>query len=175
MHGRGLSGTALRTWLERRIPRQIRIGFLIEQLPSPHNRVTLDRRTDGLGLPRPHIHYDVDDYTRRGMAAASSTASQAFALLGASEATTYEPTDPGYVTLDGAGYTYHGSGHAVGTHRMGDRPARPRWSTTASAARTTRTSTWSGWGSAPTIATSNPTLTLAALAFRTADALLEDL
>jgi choline dehydrogenase-like flavoprotein len=32
-----------------------------------------------------------------------------------------------------------------------------------------------GLGSAPTIATSNPTLTLAALAFRTADALLEDL
>jgi choline dehydrogenase-like flavoprotein len=174
VHGRGLSGTALRGWLERRFPRQIRLGFLFEQLPSPHNRVTLDRRTDGLGLPRPRIHYDVDDYTRRGMAAARSTASQAFAMLGAAEATAYEPTDPGYVTIDGQGFTYHGSGHNVGTHRMGDDPA------TSVVDDRQRSHDHEnlylvGLGSAPTIATSNPTLTLAALAFRTADALLEDL
>jgi choline dehydrogenase-like flavoprotein len=174
VHGRGLSGEALRTWLARRIPRQIRLGFLLEQLPSPHNRVTLDSRTDGLGLPRPRLHYDVDDYTRRGMAAARACASQAFALLGAAEATSYQPSDPGYVTLDGAGYTFHGSGHVVGTHRMGTKAA--------TSVVDDRQRSWEhenlyvvGAGSAPTIATSNPTLTLAALAFRTADSLLEDL
>ena len=174
VHQRGLSGEALRSWLARRIPRQIRLGFLLEQLPSPHNRVTLDRRTDGLGLPRPRIHYDLDDYTRRGFAAASSTASQAFALLGAAEATSYSEGDPGYVALDGAGYTFHGSGHVVGTHRMGSDPA--------SSVVDDRQRSWDhenlyvvGAGSAPTIATSNPTLTLAALAFRAADSMLDDL
>jgi choline dehydrogenase-like flavoprotein len=174
VHVRGLSGHALRSWLARRIPRQIRLGFLLEQLPSPHNRVTLDRRTDGLGLPRPSIHYDVDDYTRRGFAAARETASQAFALMGASEATTYNETDQGYVTLDGAGYTFHGSGHVVGTHRMGTDPA------TSVVDDVQRSHDHEnlyvvGAGSMPTIATSNPTLTLAALAFRSADAMLADL
>jgi len=174
VHGRGLSGAALRTWLARRIPRQIRLGFLLEQLPSPDNRVTLDSRTDGLGLPRPRLRYDLDGYTRRGMAAARECASQVFALLGAADATAYLPSDPGYVTLDGSGYTYHGSGHVVGTHRMGDDPA------TSVVDRDQRS--WDhenlyvvGAGSAPTIATSNPTLTLAALAFRSADAVLDDL
>jgi choline dehydrogenase-like flavoprotein len=174
VHGRGLSGAALRTWLARRIPRQIRIGFLLEQLPATGNRVTLDRRTDGLGLPRPRLRYDVDEYTRRGMAAARDCASQVFALLGAADATAYQPTDPGYVSLDGNGYTYHGSGHVVGTHRMGEDPA--------TSVVDDRQRSWDhenlfvvGAGSAPTIATSNPTLTLAALAFRTADALLDDL
>ena len=171
---RGLSGPALRAWLARRIPRQLRLGFLLEQLPSPHNRVTLDRRTDALGLPRPRLRYDVDDYTRRGMAAARACASQVFSLLGAEEATAYAPTDPGYVTYAGEGYTYHGSGHTVGTHRMGTDPAR--------SVVDDRQRSWDhenlyvvGAGSAPTIATSNPTLTLAAMALRSADSVLDDL
>ena len=174
VHGRGLSGTALRTWLARRIPRQIRLGFLLEQLPGPGNRVMLDRRTDGLGLPRPRIQYDLDTYTRRGMAAARDCATQVFSLLEAADATAYFPADPGYVTLDGAGYTYHGSGHLVGTHRMGDDPAE--------SVVDDRQRSWDhenlyvvGAGSSPTIATSNPTLTLAALALRAADGMLEDL
>jgi choline dehydrogenase-like flavoprotein len=174
VHGRGLSGRALRSWLARRIPRQIRLGFLLEQLPSPHNRVTLDRRTDGLGLPRPRLHYDLDGYTRRGMAAARECATQVFDLLGAADATAYLPGDPGYVTLDGQGFTYHGSGHVVGTHRMGSGPE--------TSVVDDRQRSWDhenlyvvGAGSAPTIATSNPTLTLAALAFRAADSVLDDL
>lgn len=172
VHGRGLSGTALRNWLARRIPRQVRIGFLLEQLPSPHNRVTLDRRTDGLGLPRPRIHYDVDDYTRRGFAAARECASQAFTLMDATEATAYYPTDPGYVTLDGTGYTFHGAGHVVGSHRMGADPG--------TSVVDDRQRSWDhenlflvGCGSHPTIATGNPTLTMAALAFRSAEAILD--
>ena len=62
---------------------------------SPSNRVTLDRRTDGLGLPRPRLAYDLDTYTRRGMAAARECATQVFALLGAADATTYLPRDAG--------------------------------------------------------------------------------
>ena len=174
VRGRGLSGAALRGWLARRVPRQIRLGFLVEQLPSPHNRVMLDRRTDALGLPRPRLRYDLEPYTRRGMAAARELASQVFALLGAQDATAYAPTDPGYVTHAGQGYTFHGSGHTVGTHRMGE-------DATCSVVDD-RQRSWDhenlflvGAGSAPTVATSNPTLTLAALALRSADAVLEDL
>jgi choline dehydrogenase-like flavoprotein len=108
------------------------------------------------------------------MAAARSCATQAFALLGASDATAYFPTDPGYVTLDGAGFTYHGSGHIAGTHLMGDDPAT---SVVDDCQRS-----WDhenlfvvGAGSMPTISTANPTSTLAALAYRTVDALLDDL
>jgi choline dehydrogenase-like flavoprotein len=174
VHERGLSGAALRTWLARRVPRQIRIGFLLEQLPSPHNRVTLDRRTDGLGIPRPRINYAVDDYTRRGFAAARACASQAFALMGASEATAYNPADPGYVTYGGEGFTFHGAGHVVGTHRMGSDPD--------TSVVDDRQRSWDhenlylvGCGSHPTIATGNPTLTLGALAFRSADSILAEL
>jgi choline dehydrogenase-like flavoprotein len=174
VHGRGLHGEALRTWLARRIPRQIRLGFLLEQLPSRHNRVTLDSRTDGLGLPRPRIHYDVDDYTRRGLRAASEFASQAFAMMGAEEATAYYESDPGYLTLDGEAWTFHGSGHVVGTHRMGD---DPRHSVVDDVQRS-----WDhenlyvvGAGSMPTVSTANPTLTMGALTYRTARAILDDL
>ena len=174
VHQRGLSGTALRSWLARRIPRQIRIGFLLEQLPSPHNRVTLDRRTDGLGIPRPRIHYHVDEYTRRGFAAARACASQAFAMMGATEATAYSETDAGYVTHGDTGYTFHGAGHVVGTHRMG---ADPQTSVVDDRQRS-----WDhenlfivGCGSHPTIATGNPTLTLGALAFRSAEAIRDAL
>ena len=86
----------------------------------------------------------------------------------------YGPTDAGYVTLDGNGYTYHGSGHLVGTHRMGDDPV--------TSVVDDRQRSWDhenlyvvGAGSSPTIATSNPTLTLTALALRAADGMLGDL
>lgn len=68
------------------------------------------------------------------------------------------------------GFTYFGSGHLVGTYRMG---AEAKTSVVDSYSRS-----WDhhnlflvGDGVFPTITTANPTLTLAALAFRTADAI----
>jgi len=62
----------------------------------------------------------------------------------------------------------------VGTHRMGDHAA--------TSVVDDRQRSWDhenlylvGAGSSPTIATSNPTLTLTALALRAADGMLEDL
>ena len=71
----GLHGNALRARLADVVPRQLLLGFLLEQLPDPGNRVTIGRPgewTDALGLPRPILHYDFDDYTRAGAAAARS-------------------------------------------------------------------------------------------------------
>lgn len=163
-----LFGPTLRRALHARISRQVRFGFLIEQLPASTNRVTIDPAyTDALGAYRPVISYDVSEYERAGMALATKVWNSVVRRLGAEDFTQYSPADPGYVPFDGQGFTYHGSGHVVGTHRMAaDRHA---------GVVDTHQRAWdhpnlyvAGAGSMPTIGTSNPTLTLAALTFRTA-------
>jgi choline dehydrogenase-like flavoprotein len=170
-----LFGKALRDELADTISRQFHVGFLFEQLPSPGNRVYVDDSyLDPLGIPRPRIKYDVDSYTRAGMGAARQLWTQLFAYLGASDNTVYWPSDPGYLTYDGQPYAYHGAGHNVGTHRMGLRPE--------DSVVDTRQRCWDhenlyliGTGSMPTIATSNPSLTMTALALRSVESLRDDL
>jgi choline dehydrogenase-like flavoprotein len=173
--GNGAFGTALRDQLADRISRQFHLGFLFEQLPDPRNRVYVsDAYCDPLGIPRPRIQYYVDDYTRAGMAAARELWTQLFDYLGTSDSTEYWPSDPGYLTYDGQPYSYHGAGHNVGTHRMG---SEPHDSVVDPDQRC-----WDhqnlyliGCGSLPTIATSNPSLTMAALALRSVESLCDDL
>jgi choline dehydrogenase-like flavoprotein len=173
--GSGLFGSTLRNELAERIPRQFHLGFLFEQLPNPANRVYVDDSyLDPLGIPRPRIAYNVDTYTRRGMAAARELWTQLFALLGATDATSFWDTDPGYLTYAGQPYSYHGAGHNVGTHSMG--------SSAEDSVVDDHQRCWEhenlylvGCGSLPTIATSNPSLTMTALIFRTLDELRRDL
>ena len=174
VHGRGLSGRALRSWLARRIPRQIRLGFLLEQLPSPHNRVTLDRRTDGLGLPRPRLHYDLDALyaPRHGRGARVRDAGLRPARRGGRDRLL-------------AGRPGLRDARRPGLHLPRLWPRRrdaPDGNDPATSVVDDRQRSWDhenlyvvGAGSAPTIGTSNPTLTLAALAFRAADSVLDDL
>ncbi len=63
----GLVGTSLRHALREQTIREVAIGGSAEILPNPDNRVTLDPLKDALGLPRPHIHFGIDDYTRRAL------------------------------------------------------------------------------------------------------------
>ena len=177
--GDGLFGTALRERLEHDVPRQLMFGFLLEQLPSDKNTVTLSTSySDALGLPRPVLTYDIHDYTRRGAAAARGCAAQWFETLGARDLTTYESGQPVVAhqrfSWDGKPYATMGAGHVCGTHRMGPRkemsvvdPDQRSWDH--------RNLFVVGAGSMPTIGTSNPTLTLAALTCRTAAALLAEL
>ena len=54
----GLYGSTLRAIWRTELPRQTHLGILLEQLPRPGNRVTIDERyVDALGQPRPVIHY----------------------------------------------------------------------------------------------------------------------
>jgi choline dehydrogenase-like flavoprotein len=175
VHDDGLFGAALRRHLATTVPRQIRLGFLLEQPPDPDNRVTVDRRwTDAMGNPRPVLRYDLDERILRGFAAAASLSRQAFAALGATEATTWPASSPGYVTYDGVGYAFNGSGHNGGTHRMGS-------DGDTSVVDTDQRSHdhddlyVAGCGSMVTLGTSNPTLTAAALASRTARSIVADL
>jgi choline dehydrogenase-like flavoprotein len=174
----GTYGTAFRQELAYRMTRMVKIGFMFEQLPSPDNRVTIDPQyRDGLGNYRPVLSYAYANYTLDAVAAAVNTVWPTIAkYANVTNKTSYLPFSPGYqyVAHDGAGYNLMGSGHIVGTHRMGSR------STDSVTDRNLKA--WDhpnlyvvGTGSQVTIGTANPTLTGAALAIRAADAMLKDL
>ncbi|KJK54991.1 GMC family oxidoreductase [Saccharothrix sp. ST-888] len=175
--GRGLFGPALRQALGDRVGREFALQFEMEQEADPANRVTIDHRhLDRLGNPRPVLHYDLSDQVKRGMAAARAVSDQIFALLGAEDRTRYGPGPgwPGRFEHQGRSYGFRGAGHGAGTHLMGDSPA------------TSVVDQWQrcwehpnlyavGCGSMPSLGTSNPSLTMAALALRSADRIHRDL
>jgi choline dehydrogenase-like flavoprotein len=168
-------GKQLRNYLADSIPRQLLLHFECEQLPLANNRVTLDAQyQDLLGNYRPVIQYDVSDYTRAAFQVATSITNQIFARVGIQNFTQYSPSDPDYLIYNGVGYTFNGAGHLVGTHRMGFN----QYDSVVN--RDQRA--WDhdnlylvGCGNMPTIGTSNPTLTMSALAFWAAENILRDL
>ena len=174
--GQGLYGARLRGYLEETLPRHVRFSLAVEQLPSPANRVTIDPRyTDPLGNPRPVISYHIDDYTLAGMAAATGVAQQVFSQAGIEDRT--DPASAAWfpsVAYDGQVFHYHGMGHFAGTHAMGG--------SAADSVVDADQRSWAhrnlfvvGSGSFPTMGTSNPTLTMAALSLRTAGRMIEEL
>ncbi|MEY2231522.1 GMC family oxidoreductase [Streptomyces sp. BF23-19] len=174
---RGLFGTELRRAVGDRIRRQFTLQFEMEQGADPANRITLHpHERDALGLPLPLVTYDLDEHVKKGMAAALTVSERIFALLGAEDHTDYAPVAawPGRFEYHGRTYGYRGAGHAAGTHIMGDSRA------------TSVVDVWQrcwdhpglyavGCGSMPSVATSNPTLTMAALALRSAERIEADL
>jgi glucose dehydrogenase len=178
-----LFGVNLAHKLNDLISRQFRIGFLVEQDPDPNNRVTLSAEfTDALGLPRPQISYNISDYTRQGIVAAYRMRKLIFDKMGATDFTHRVPdpasNSPGRFEeiIDGqpATLTYGGAGHIMGTYRMGD---DPKTSVVDSFQRSHDHDNLYlvGSGTFPTGGTANPTLTLSALALRTADSIVDNL
>jgi choline dehydrogenase-like flavoprotein len=178
-----LFGVDLAQRLNEIITRQFRIGFLVEQDPDPNNRVTLSSEfKDALGLPRPEISYNISDYTRQGTVAAYRMRKLIFDKMGATDFTHRAPDpssdSPGRFEeiIDGQSITltYGGAGHIMGTYRMGD---DPKTSVVDSFQRSHdhRNLYLVGSGTFPTGGTANPTLTLSALALRTADSIAGDL
>jgi choline dehydrogenase-like flavoprotein len=165
-----LFGDALVRELNDKLSRQFRLGFLVEQSPEDGNAVTVSGQfTDHLGLPRPEIHYDLSDYTKQGIATAKKTASAMFLAMGATEFTTPPPPgDPSVFEWQGERLKYFGAGHLVGTYCMG--------TSQSNSVVDHMQKSWDhdnlylvGSGTFPTVATANPTLTIAALCLRTAD------
>ena len=174
--GCGLFGKELRDTLNQRITRQLDMNFLVEQLPQEKNRVTLSAEVDGLELPRPEIHYGLDEYEMQGFRAAYQTAAEIFAKLGARNATDFsgQQKAPNYFSFAGQDFLFQGAGHIVGTYRMGSDPR------TSVVDRHQRC--WDhgnlfllGSGVFPTVATSNPSLTIAALTLMATRAIQQDL
>jgi choline dehydrogenase-like flavoprotein len=178
-----LLGTDLAHKLNDLITRQFRLGFLVEQNPEPDNRVSLSSEfTDALGLPRPQITYDISEYTKQGFVAAFRMRKLIFDKMGARDFT-HRPPDPASnspgrfeETIDGnpVTLTYFGAGHIMGTYRMGE---EPKTSVVDSFQRSHdhKNLYLVGSGTFPTGGTANPTLTLSALALRTADSIVGEL
>ncbi len=174
-----MGGTALAMTLNDRLTRQFRFGLLLEQAPQAENRVTIDQdNTDGLKIPRPHVDYGLDKYTLEGFRVAADTCSAIFQQMGAQEFTQptvnpYPPDKkpgPGDFSYEGKNYHMYGAGHIMGTHRMGDDPCTSVVDATQKSHDVQNL--WIvGSGSFPTVATANPTLTIMALAFKSAEAI----
>src|SRR5690606_16972762 len=136
-------------------PYQVFLASMLEQLPDPENRVTLaEDQLDPLGLPRPKLTYSHDDYIQGGWEAANELHTQLLEAVGATDV----------VHFDELG----GVGHLLGTTRMGN---DPETSVADGYGRTHDHQNLFIAGSSlfPTSGTANPTLTIAALALRTAD------
>ncbi|SEP29644.1 Choline dehydrogenase [Rhizobium tibeticum] len=168
-------GGDLRRALIEGISRQLLLAFMIEVMPVESNRVTVDPQyTDRLGNVRPVVSFTVPEYTLRAAAYAREFAKTMFARLGAADHTSYDPSDYGYISYEGKGYAIRGGNHLAGTHVMGRDRHR-------SAVDTDQRS-WDhdnlylvGGGSMPSIGTANVTLTLAAVNYRSARAMVKQL
>ena len=97
-----------------------------------------------------------------------------FQRLGAADYTVYDADDYGYVTYDREGYVVRGGNHLAGTHIMGT-------DATTSVVDSSQRS-WDhenlylvGGGSMASVGTSNITLTIAAMCFRSAERVVEQL
>jgi choline dehydrogenase-like flavoprotein len=168
-------GTGLRDELAQRITRQLQLALMVEVMPEESNRVTVDPSyTDQLGNMRPVVSYNIPEYTMRGVAYGRQLASRIFQRLGAADYSVYDADDYGYVNYDGEGYVIRGGNHIAGTHIMG--------SEAGNSVVDAEQRSWDhenlylvGAGSMPSVGTSNTTLTLAALCFRSAEGILEQL
>lgn len=176
---KGLVGKNLREWLSAQLTRHVRLSLAVEQLPAPGNSVSLDYHfVDPLGNPRPTISYRIDDYTLEGMVQATKVYQAIFKKAGIEDFTesdqtiwfpnvTYKNKDKVYE------FHYHGMGHFAGTHLMGE--------DAHNSVVNSYQQCWDysnlflvGSGSFPTMGTSNPTLTLSALALRTAEYIINN-
>jgi choline dehydrogenase-like flavoprotein len=174
--GDRLYGSRLRHHLVETLRRQVRFSIAVEQLRSPDNNVTIDpRHVDPLGNPRPVLRYHLDDYTLAGMAAATEVYREVFRQAGITDCTdpekgTWFPSVP----YDGQVFHYHGMGHLAGTHVMGG-SAEDSVVDADQRSWQHRNLYLVGGGSFPTMGTSNPTLTMAALTLRTAKHMTREL
>jgi glucose dehydrogenase len=170
----GLYGTALRQAVQQHGSTQFRIAFEMESIADEKSRVTLSSAKGPLGLPRPQLNYHLTDYTLNGWVASVNAAKQIMTYLGATDATTVDKTAAGYFRYQDKDYQYRGAGHVIGTYRMGDN-AKTSVVDAAQKSHDHGNLYLVGSGTFPTTGTANPTLTIAALALRSADAIVTEL
>jgi choline dehydrogenase-like flavoprotein len=157
----GLRGKHLQDAVAWRTKRQLTVGSTAEPLPDSANRVVPDEtRRDALGVPRPSIHYRVDDYAKAGLTLAVRRHEAIFSALQATEVETFP-----IVTS---------SGTVLGTTRMGDDHRR------SVVDRDLRAHDHSnlfivGGMVFPTAGVNPPTLTIAALALKASAQIRRDL
>lgn len=149
-----LFGARLKETLAYRITRQFRVSYSTETLPNPNNRVTLSNEVDGLNIPRPRIHFEVDEYNKKAFEIGRQVIWTIFQALKATEMK-FNP-DPN---------AFSSANHIMGTCRMG---ADPETSVVNAECRTHDHPNLFILGASvfPTIGTANPTLAVVAFALR---------
>ncbi len=164
-------GKQLRACTGNALSRQFFTHFEMEQLPDPANRVTVDPAyRDALGVPRPVITYNLGDYEKETFRVGVEMSREIFPQIGVQDFTAYNPWDAGYFDYQGQGYTFFGAGHIAGTARMGVDPTAS-YVDTQLRSHEHRNLFIVGGAPMPTIGTGNPTITMAALTYRAADAI----
>jgi choline dehydrogenase-like flavoprotein len=159
-----LIGEDMKDRLVDKVTRLVRFGFSTEQLPRATNRVKLSTQRDELDIPRPKIEYSVDDeYTVKALEAGHEVATKLFQKMGAEVA-----EEESKLWKDGK-LIWNTAGHPMGTCRMGVSASD---SVVDSFGRCHEHPNLFLVGSSvfPTGASANPTLTIAALTLRTAQA-----
>jgi choline dehydrogenase-like flavoprotein len=175
-----LFGSELVSTLNGLITRMMRFCFLVEQEPDRANQVTVNPSyVDGLNIPRANTYYTASPYTKRGIKKAVETSEAIFQYAGITPytqfhddytAVEYDSSDP----KNPKSCNVFGAGHIMGTYRMGTDPK----SSVVNADQQSHDHPnlfLLGSGTFPTVGTANPTLTVAALAFRASRAVLKQL
>jgi choline dehydrogenase-like flavoprotein len=153
----GLSGPELLNAVRSHSSREMTLVALTEQLPHLENRITPDfDRLDTIGVPKPRIFFRLDDYTATALAAARKIHEQLFLAVGA--------TDIGHIPYA------EGAGHIMGTTRMGA-DIKTSVANAKGQSHDHHNLWFAGSSLFPTSGTANPTLTIAALSLRTAEAI----
>ena len=157
-------GKRLQEALADRVTRMGRISYSTEQLPDASNRVELSDQQDPLGITRPKVTYRLDDYSKRALAYGFEVARRMWAHLEAEGAEEVKPNQPTF--------EYNGAGHIMGTMRMGSAASN---SIVDAEGRAHEHPNVYVVGSSVFVtgSTVNPTVTLAALTIRTADAIAQ--
>lgn len=168
-------GKELRDSVRSHVSRQLLLAFMVEMLPEEANRVSVDPTyLDALGNMKPVISYRIPDYSMNAMVYARQFSRMLFQRVGAEDHTKYDLLDPGYVSYEGEGFAIRGGNHLSGTHIMGT----DKYNSVVDSYQ----KSWdhdnlylTGAGSMPSIGTSNTTVTLAALCYRTSRVILKRL
>ncbi|MEF8851227.1 MAG: GMC family oxidoreductase [Haloarculaceae archaeon] len=161
--GDGSWGDDLLTGVQLEFGNRAMVGALVEQLPDPTNRVTLDTsRTDDHGNPVPDIAWDVGDHAVATLRRAQAIQEEVIDEMEGRVTWSSNPRDP------------PPANHPMGTTRMGTDPAESvvdeRLRTHDVANLTIASSSVFRTGGAM-----NPTLTIAALSLKAADHVHADL
>jgi choline dehydrogenase-like flavoprotein len=157
----GLVGEELEAEIRRRAIHGVDLSISLEPLPEAGNRLTLSpTRKDPHGLACPDIHYDVGDYVRKGAEAAHAQLEHIGQLFGATE---FKITT-----------NLNANNHIMGGTIMG---SDPRDSVVDGDCRThDHANLWlPGGGAMASASVVNTTLTMAALAIKSADSMSQAL
>lgn len=161
-----------RPWLLEKLGR-LEVALLVrgEQAPNPDSRVTLGNETDAVGMPRARLDWrttPLDVASVKGLVAALARETERLGLGTVEPAEWLSDPSGEWVTDNLVSAHPIGGYHHMGTTRMADEPAK---------------GVTDGWGRVhgidnlhlagsslfPTSGWANPTLTIVALALRTAD------